>query len=136
MFPASPRFRVVTLALVGFAVLLVASVRTHAEPVSDEKAEAALKRLSERAGMTSADSEKLRQDILAFRRSYPGTTSAAKAAALLTQLSSALDKLDPKTLPRLDRFDWQPKELVAVLGEHRGRHGAPVSCAAFSPDGK
>lgn len=47
-----------------------------------------------------------------------------------------LDRLDPKLIPALERFDWQPKELVAVLGEHRGRQGWPVSCVAASPNGK
>ena len=35
---------------------------------------------------------------------------------------SALDRLDPAQIPAEERFDWQPKELVAVLGSHRGRH--------------
>src|SRR5262245_51996533 len=49
---------------------------------------------------------------------------------------SALDRLDPAQIPAEERFDWQPKELVAVLGSHRGRHWAAVSAVAFSPDGK
>lgn len=49
---------------------------------------------------------------------------------------SALFRMDPKLIPPLERFDWQPKELVAVLGEHRGRQGNPVLCVAVSPDGK
>ena len=35
-----------------------------------------------------------------------------------------------------ERFAWQPKELVAVLGTHRWRHWGPVNCVAISPDGK
>ena len=35
---------------------------------------------------------------------------------------SPLDRLDPAQIPAAERFDWQPKELVAVLGSHRGRH--------------
>jgi hypothetical protein len=35
---------------------------------------------------------------------------------------SPLDKLDPAQIPASERFDWQPKHLVAVLGEHRQRH--------------
>jgi len=34
------------------------------------------------------------------------------------------------------RLPWYPKQLVAVLGEDRGRHWGPVRCAAFSADGK
>ncbi len=47
-----------------------------------------------------------------------------------------LDRLDPAKIPAVERFPWQPKELVAVLGEHRGRHWAGPNCVTFSPDGK
>lgn len=50
---------------------------------------------------------------------------------------SPLDKLDAGSIPQAERFAWQPKELVAILGEHRGRHyGMAVRSAAFSPDGQ
>ncbi len=50
---------------------------------------------------------------------------------------SEWDKLDPRAIPAEERFDWQPKELVGVIGSHSRRHWAdhPVS-AAISPDGK
>jgi eukaryotic-like serine/threonine-protein kinase len=47
-----------------------------------------------------------------------------------------LDRLDPAQIPAAERFAWQPKELVAVLGEHRQRHWGRVSCVAWSKDGK
>jgi WD40 repeat protein len=47
-----------------------------------------------------------------------------------------LDRLDPAGIPPEERFSWQPKELVAVLGEHRQRHWAPVNSVAWSADGK
>ncbi len=31
---------------------------------------------------------------------------------------SPLDKLDPNQIPKEERFPWQPKELVAVIGSH------------------
>src|SRR5262245_17913484 len=49
---------------------------------------------------------------------------------------SPLDRLDPAQIPTAERFDWQPKELVAVLGSHRGRHWGAVESVAFSPNGK
>jgi WD40 repeat protein/predicted Ser/Thr protein kinase len=49
---------------------------------------------------------------------------------------SPLDRLDPKDIPAADRFDWQPKDLVAVLGEHRLRHLSGNATVVFSPDGK
>jgi hypothetical protein len=47
-----------------------------------------------------------------------------------------LDRLDPGKIPATDRFPWQPKELVAVLGEHRGRSWSSLRNVAVSPNGK
>jgi WD40 repeat protein len=64
-------------------------------------------------------------------------TKTKPARAVLTPAPpSRLDKLDPADIPATERFAWQPKELVLVLGEHRGRHWAPVRSVAYSPDGK
>lgn len=49
---------------------------------------------------------------------------------------SPLDLLDPGTIPASERFDWQPRELVAVLGEHARRHWDRIHWLAYSPDGK
>jgi serine/threonine protein kinase/WD40 repeat protein len=49
---------------------------------------------------------------------------------------SPLDKLDPAQIPPSERFAWQPKQLVAVLGEHRQRHWGMAQAAAVSRDGK
>lgn len=102
----------------------------------DGKAATAFKPLAERFDDPKSDREKLRQDLLVFHRTYPGTVHALQAARLLAQLPSPLDKLDPKVIPALERFDWQAKELVALLGEHRGRQGGAVSAVAYRPDGK
>ncbi|MCI0683816.1 MAG: WD40 repeat domain-containing serine/threonine-protein kinase [Gemmataceae bacterium] len=64
-----------------------------------------------------------------------------KLAALLIIPSgdpppSPLDKLDPAKIPAAQRFPWQPRELVAVIGEHRQRHWGDCTALAFSPDGK
>ena len=45
----------------------------------------------------------------------------------------ALDTLNASTIALHDRLAWQPAELVAVLGEHRGRHWGMVRCVAFQP---
>jgi WD40 repeat protein len=47
-----------------------------------------------------------------------------------------LDRLDPAKIPAWERFPWQPRELVAVLGEHRGRPWSCLRNVAVSPDGK
>lgn len=79
----------------------------------------------------------LRADLFQFRLKHPGTEQALKAAALLRDLPSPLDQLDPKkNIPSLEQFKWFPKETVAVLGEHRGRQGGAVTAVAFSRNGK
>jgi WD40 repeat protein len=62
---------------------------------------------------------------------------AGQQVALEVQATaSPLDKLDPAQIPASERFDWQPKELVAVFGEHRQRHWGYVNTVAVSRDGK
>lgn len=121
------------LALVPLAGLWAAD---PTDPEVDERAEIRMKRLAEKFKEASGDREKLRNELLELRRTFPGTRQALQAAAMLYQLPSALDLLDPKTIPPLEKYPWQPKELAAVLGEHLGRHGTAVSAVAYSPDGK
>jgi WD40 repeat protein len=116
-------------AVLGMGALLPRACRA-------DDAEAALKGFAERLAGPSGDRARLRGEILDFRLKYPGTPFAAQASALLSRLRSPLDKLDPANIPALERFPaWQPKELVGVIGEHRGRHAAPVTCVAVSADG-
>lgn len=49
---------------------------------------------------------------------------------------SPFDQLRAEDIPDEDRFAWQPKELVAVLGSHRQRHLQPVQSVALSGDGR
>ena len=125
----------------GFALAILSvlawSLWTAGVPVQaeDRKEDPAVAAFRERLAK-KADRERLRQEILGFVRQNAGTPPAMQAAVLLGQLPSPLDRLDRRSIPELERFKWQPKELVAVLGEHRGRHGAAVSCVAYSRDGK
>lgn len=48
---------------------------------------------------------------------------------------SPFDKLDPAAIPAEERFEWQPQELVAVIGNHARRHWG-VASVFISPDGK
>jgi WD40 repeat protein len=57
------------------------------------------------------------------------------AAIKLDPQPSVLDRLDPARMPAGERFPWQPRELVAVLGEHRGVQWGLATGAALSPDG-
>ena len=49
---------------------------------------------------------------------------------------SPLDTLDPEAVPPENLLAWQPAELVAVLGEHRGRHWGMVRCLGIHPRGR
>lgn len=135
--PSVRRLRYVGLVVLAVAGMLTSpSPRVTADEPANAEAEAALQRLSERLADPSDDRTRLRADLLDFRLKHSGTVYAARASRLLSQLPSPLDKLDPARIPPLERFPgWQPKELVAILGEHRGRHAAPVSCVAISTDG-
>jgi WD40 repeat protein/serine/threonine protein kinase len=44
--------------------------------------------------------------------------------------------LDPDAIPAEERFSWQPNELVAVIGTHRGRHWGEVRSVAYHPGGR
>lgn len=50
--------------------------------------------------------------------------------------ATALDQLDAANIPAEKRFAIQPRELVAVLGDHRGRHWGTTFAVAYSPDGR
>jgi WD40 repeat protein len=49
---------------------------------------------------------------------------------------SPMDSLDPAQIPATERFAWQPKELVAVIGSHRWRHWGQTISVAFHPGGE
>src|ERR1700719_4163677 len=101
----------------------------------ETKADVELKRLAERTGK-ARDDEQLRQDIHAFRRMYPGTPQATRTAGLLRDLPSPLDKHDALNIPSLEKLAWQPKELVAIFGAHRGRQGGAVTSGVYRRNGK
>ncbi len=66
-----------------------------------------------------------------YRRSFPEPVPTPRGGS-----AEGLAKLDPARIPESERFPWQPKELVAVLGEHRQRHWGMLNALAVSPDGK
>jgi WD40 repeat protein len=62
-----------------------------------------------------------------------GPSSRQAACSLQGLFVSHLDRAN---IPREDCFPWQPRELVAVLGEHCGRHWGPVYRLAFMDGNK
>jgi WD40 repeat protein len=106
------------------------------EPTTVARAARGLAPLRRRFADPKVDRERLRLDLLAFQRDYAGTEQAADAARLVRALPSPLDRLNAADIPAAERFAWQPKELVAVLGQHPEHHWGGVSRVALSPDGR
>jgi WD40 repeat protein/serine/threonine protein kinase len=63
-------------------------------------------------------------------------TADTKPAGPAMPRLPVLDQLQASDIPATERFPWQPRELVAVLGEHRQRHWDTIRTVAFSLDGK
>jgi len=66
----------------------------------------------------------------------PGVPVGANGNPMAERGRSAWDDLDPEQIPEAERVPFQPKELVAVLGEHRQRHWHQISNVVIRPDGK
>ncbi|MBM4072316.1 MAG: hypothetical protein FJ271_25820 [Planctomycetes bacterium] len=49
---------------------------------------------------------------------------------------SPLDNLTADKIPAAEKFAWQPKELVAVIGTHAFRHWGPCNTLVVHPNGK
>jgi WD40 repeat protein len=77
-----------------------------------------------------------RGEAVVYSKKLTLRSGGREAIAAIWPLPGPLDRLDPKTIPAEERFAWQPKELVAVLGTHRYRHFRGISEVAWSPDGK
>jgi serine/threonine-protein kinase len=106
----------------------------------EELARADLDQLFERANDRDPEAQQqLFRDLLAFQRKQGSRPQGMRAAELLRHLPSPLDRLDGSKIPAVERYSWQPKELVAVLGTHNLRHWgdmSQVADVAFSPNGK
>src|SRR5262249_5170687 len=83
-----------------------------------------------------SDPEQLRQGLFDLRRTWAGPETGVQLARLGMRLPSALDRLDPATVPAEARFAGRAKELVAVLGDIRLRHPGKVERVAVAPDGR
>src|SRR5271165_6618799 len=75
------------------AILVLAAPAAEPSPLAESTADAALKALQTRIPGTSADLPRLRKDLLAFRLAHPGMRASLRAAALLAELPSPLDRL-------------------------------------------
>ena len=69
-------------------------------------------------------------------RSQPALPPAIGGAAAAPAKFLTLAGLDPAQVPESERFDWQPEQLVAVIGTHRLRHWNQVLQTRFHPSGE
>ncbi|MFO0964376.1 MAG: WD40 repeat domain-containing protein [Gemmataceae bacterium] len=81
------------------------------------------------------DGAELRREIVGFRAAHFNDALAREADRLLTELPSPLDRLDRSKIDKLQKFEWQPREVVAVLGAWKiASDSKPWRTLAFAPD--
>ena len=133
---------VVLLGAVGLFLMLLGQrgSTTPDEGTKDDDpihkaAVAEMRSLKARVTDASADRDTLRLDLLAFRRTYPGTPQALEAAGILRLLPSPLDTLKSVENPPED-WEGRAPDLVAILGETRQRHWARRPASPSAPTAK
>lgn len=67
---------------------------------------------------------------------WPSNGAGRKLEHLAKYRVDPFAELDAAAIPLSERFPWQPKELVAVAGEHRQRHWGTPRQVVVHPDGK
>ena len=99
-----------------------------------EKEWKSLRTNGEREGV---DHSKFRDEVIGFRLAHPGTRWAIEAAEALAKMPSPLDRWNISPLSPFQKVDNQPKELLAVLGDHRSWVGhSHAVFAQWSSDGR
>src|SRR5579885_2670145 len=126
-------------------LLLPAAALLAAAPVPDvpdrrpphqvEAARQLLAKLKKEAAAPQVDVDALWKLWQQMRLEHGGSPECLATAAVMSKAPSPLDRLDRNQIPAEDRLPWLPKEVVAVLGEHRGRHWGAVWEVVVSPDG-
>jgi WD40 repeat protein/serine/threonine protein kinase len=95
-----------------------------------------VKELPTTAVSGDASAATLRQQILSFRSRWAGSAESVAAGALLQQIPSPFDRLDPTQIDSALRPVWGFDRVVAVLGDPRFQNWCNVTCLTFSPDGR
>jgi WD40 repeat protein len=99
---------------------------------AERQAQEELEALRRQPRDSPAARAEVRQKLIDFRARHAALPQALAAAALLRELPSPLDALDPGQIPAKSRFLDAPPELVAVV---TGGPGA-VEVALMAPDGE
>jgi WD40 repeat protein len=131
-------------AFIACLVTMNGELRSAPVPVpkddrSPEEIQAArndLDRLRRRIADPHRDPAELWNLWAQFRMRHAGSPEYLQAAEVMSKVPSPLDKLDRSQIPAEDRTPWLPKEVVAVLGDQRGRCWGNFGRLSFSRDGK
>jgi WD40 repeat protein len=130
------RYEIVSGASVTVKVPRAASLTSSASPELEADARKALAAVPARFDDPKTGPETLRRRLALVVADYPATAAALDAARRIMALPSPLDQLDPEKIAADQRFAWQPKELVAVAGDHRGRHWDGIFRTAYLEGGR
>ena len=99
-------------------------------------------KLAARLQKKPGDLGELRQDLVRFRTQFFNTTHAQEVPGLLARLPSPFDAMERATIDKRQLFDWQPKEVVGVLGlwapfnDIKAPDFRQLNALAISPDGR
>ncbi len=127
----------IVVAAAGWALSAPAPEPGEPDPRTPQEIAAAkddLQHLRKHAEDPKADLHDLWMEWQRFRTKYAGTPEWREACGVMSKAPSPLDALDREQIPEEDRPPWLPKEVVAVLGENRGRHWGDVWQIAVTPD--
>jgi WD40 repeat protein len=111
-----------------------------AETSGTSSVEKEWKALRARGETRGGDRVKLRNEVIAFRRKHVSAREARDASEWLMRLPSPLDRWNTMPLSPWQKLDGQPRELLAVLGDHRSwignAGGGSRLFVQYSPDGR
>lgn len=120
----------------GESVPALTKLAPTADPAVEAAAKQKLDAIANRPIQPDRGSEPIRRQLAALMSDFPATAAAIDAARRITTLPSPLDQLDPEKIAADQRFRWQPKELVAVAGDHHARHWNRIERINFLAGGR
>jgi WD40 repeat protein len=110
--------------------------REPVDPVAAKNATAELRVLTQPMREGKAEPEALRRRLIEFGRDHPSGPAAIEAARLMERLPGPLAQLDPARIPAAEKNAGQPRELVAVLGEHGHKEWNTIRKVTISDSGR
>ncbi len=132
-------FGLMNMLLAVGIFFLFASVPDRADERSPREIEIAqnlLQQLIQKSTEKKSDPAQLGKLWQQMQVRFPGTPEAQEAAWIVSKAPSVLDSLQREQISELDRPEWLPQEVVAVLGDNHGRDWGRTELTACSADGR